>query len=157
MLPHAGHAHQPLFHRFFAQGLHPLAAFPPPSCCCFLRQFPKEGPSPRMASTFPGAPGKCCDCRAGRQVLGVQAQPHSIEGHTGSCGAWILFLCLIFFLYHIQSCIYSTTAVTRVDMSCHAMLNSPLLPQSLILLLFPEVGQQRLLSGFALSSWASEM
>lgn len=93
-----------------------------------------------MASTFPGAPGNWWDCRAGK--LSCPGSTGTTPQYTGTHRQlWGLDILPLFniFLYHIQSCVYSTTAVTRVDMSCHEMLNSLLLPQSLILLLFPAV------------------
>lgn len=158
VLPQAGHAHQPLFHRFLHNVYILWLLSLPPSCCCFLRQFLKGGSIPEDGQHIPRSPGELMRLQYWQAVLSWEYRqtPRYTRTHRELQGLDILPLFNVF-LYHIQSCIYSTAAVTRVGMSCHAMLSSLLLPQSLILLLFPAVGQQCLLSGFALSSWASKI
>lgn len=126
VLPHAGHSHQPLFHRLLHKVYILWLLSLPPSCCCFLRQFLKGGSIPEDGQHIPRSPRELMWLQGWQAVMSWEYRHNPcVQGHTGSCGAWIFFLCLIFF------CIIYR-AVTRVEMSCHAMLNSLLLPQVLI-------------------------
>lgn len=110
--------------------LHILAAFPAPSPLLLFKAVSVRRVSPPGQPTRPQEPRRtdvtawlvsCC-------VLGVWAQP---PGARTCRELWGLDFFMLFsiFLYTIRSCTYSTTALTRADMSCHAMLSSLLLPQ----------------------------
>lgn len=128
-----------------------LLSLPPACCCCcFLRQFLKGGSVPRG---WPEHSQEWYYCLDGKMPCpgGMGTAPQHKDTWKAVGPGFFSFVWCFSMSYtklYIQHG-WTYPVVRCLALSC--------CPKSPILLLFPVTGQQGLLSGFALGSWASEI